>query len=75
VFRTPLKILLWEGSNQMAKQPALIYEKKSEGKIVVMTINRPEAMNTLNSELYAALDEGWLRFRDDDEAWVAIQAG
>lgn len=32
-------------------------------------------MNALNGELSAALNKGWERFRDDDEAWVAILTG
>ncbi len=40
-----------------------------------MTMNRPEAMNAFNRELYDALDDGWARFRDDDEARVAILTG
>lgn len=59
----------------MAKQPVLIYEKKLNGKVVVMTMNRPEAMNSLSAELGNAIREGWERFRDDDEAWVAIITG
>jgi enoyl-CoA hydratase/carnithine racemase len=59
----------------MAKSPVLIYEKKLNGRVVVMTMNRPEAMNALNSELSEAIHNGWEQFRDDDEAWVAILTG
>ncbi len=59
----------------MIKQPVLLYEKRSNGRIVVMTMNRPEAMNALNAELHEAIYDGWERFRDDDEAWVAILTG
>ena len=59
----------------MAKQPVLIYEKRFNGRVVVMTMNRPEAMNALNRELSDAVYNGWERFRDDDEAWVAILTG
>jgi len=59
----------------MAKQPVLIYEKRFNGRVVVMTMNRPEVMNSLNAELSNAILEGWERFRDDDEAWVAILTG
>ncbi len=59
----------------MAKQPVLIYEKKFKGRVVIMTMNRPESMNALNGELSNAIYDGWARFRDDDEAWVAILTG
>ena len=59
----------------MANQPVLLYEKKLNGRVVVMTMNRPEVMNALNGELLEAIDEGWERFRDDDDAWVAILTG
>jgi len=59
----------------MAEKPVLLYEKKLDGKVVVMTMNRPDAMNAINGELGQALGEAWERFRDDDEAWVAIITG
>ena len=59
----------------MAKKPVLKYQKKLKGRVVVMTMNRPEAMNALNAELSEAIYSGWERFRDDDEAWVAILTG
>jgi len=59
----------------MADEPVLHYEKKHDGRVVVITLNRPEAMNALNGELASAIGEAWLRFRDDDEAWVAILTG
>ena len=59
----------------MTKEPVLIYEKKFDGRVVVMTLNRPQVMNALNGELSEAVHNGWERFRDDDEAWVAILTG
>ncbi|MCK9518920.1 MAG: enoyl-CoA hydratase/isomerase family protein [Dehalococcoidia bacterium] len=46
-----------------------------EGHIATITYNRPEALNAINAELRAGLDAAWVRFRDDDEAWVAIVTG
>ena len=59
----------------MVEKPVLIYEKKLDGRVVVMTLNRPDAMNALNSELWEAIYDGWEQFRDDNEAWVAILTG
>lgn len=59
----------------MAEQQGLLYEKKHNGRVVVMTLNRPEALNALNGELSNAIYDGWERFRKDDEAWVAVLTG
>ncbi|MBN2284310.1 MAG: enoyl-CoA hydratase/isomerase family protein [Deltaproteobacteria bacterium] len=52
---------------------AIDYEKK--GRIALITINRPEAMNCLNSEDLFELGRVWEDFRDDDDLWVAILTG
>jgi enoyl-CoA hydratase len=49
------------------------YEKK--GRIAVMTINRPEAMNAFKAEMLAAMDACFDDFKDDDNLWVAILTG
>ncbi|MFH1539147.1 MAG: enoyl-CoA hydratase-related protein [bacterium] len=49
------------------------YEKK--GRIAVITINRPEAMNALDRDMTRRLVEAWTEFRDDDDLWVAILTG
>ena len=51
----------------------LLYEK--EGRIVTLTLNRPDRMNALSPELMDAINDGLIQFRDDDEAWVAIITG
>ncbi len=52
----------------MADEPVLRYEKKENGRIVVMTMNRPERMNALGGGLREALYSGFERFAEDDEA-------
>jgi E-phenylitaconyl-CoA hydratase len=52
---------------------SVLYEQKD--KVVTITINRPEAMNAIDPETHQALVEAWIRFRDDDTAWVAILTG
>jgi len=52
---------------------AIHYEK--DGHIVTITIDRPEARNSLDLEHFGQLADGWVRFRDDDDAYVAILTG
>ena len=51
----------------------ILWEK--QGHIVVITINRPEAMNAIDPEAEQLLTEAWMRFRDDADAWVAVITG
>ncbi|MBI4331959.1 MAG: enoyl-CoA hydratase/isomerase family protein [Chloroflexi bacterium] len=51
----------------------LLYEKKN--KIAYITLNRPEAMNSINSEMWNALSDAWINVRDDPEVWTAIVTG
>ena len=46
-----------------------------EGHIATITYNRPEALNAINAQLRADLDAAWRRFREDDEAYIAIVTG
>jgi len=54
----------------LAGPEILLYEKKDH--IVTITLNRPERMNTFTIELFDLASEAWARFRDDDDARVAI---
>lgn len=51
----------------------LLYEKKD--RVVTITINRPERMNSVSVELMERLAKAWAKFRDDDDAWIAILTG
>ena len=51
----------------------VLYEKRN--RIAYVTLNRPEAMNALNSAVGARLYEIWSDFRDDDDLLVAILTG
>jgi E-phenylitaconyl-CoA hydratase len=51
----------------------LIYEKKD--RIAYITLNRPEKMNAINTELMNELAKTWVDFRDDDNVWVAVLTG
>lgn len=46
-----------------------------EGRIFIITINRPEVRNCIDGETAALLKEAWLTFRDDEELYVAILTG
>lgn len=52
---------------------AVTYER--DGRVATITYNRPDALNAIDQELRDALDASWVRFRDDDDAWVAIVTG
>lgn len=49
------------------------YEKK--GHLVMVTMNRPEKLNALNREMLQELRKAWIRYGEDDDAWVAILTG
>lgn len=49
------------------------YDKK--GRIVLITIDRPQAMNALDEEARARLNQAWIDFRDDPDLWVAVITG
>lgn len=52
---------------------SVLIEKKD--RILVITLNRPDAMNTLDQETREELNRVWVDFRDDPELWVAIITG
>src|SRR4030042_1548405 len=49
------------------------YEK--DGKIAIITINRPEAFNALSMQVHKEMIAALLDFRDDPKLWVAIITG
>ncbi len=51
----------------------VLYEVKDQ--VAYVTMNRPEKMNALNSELLEALSQAWERFEKDPDARVAILNG
>jgi enoyl-CoA hydratase/carnithine racemase len=51
----------------------VLYER--DGHVATITYNRPDALNAINGELREDLNAAWLRFRDDEDAWVAIVTG
>src|SRR5439155_10907087 len=46
-----------------------------DGHVATITYNRPDALNAINGQLRADLNAAWERFRDEQDAWVAIVTG
>ena len=51
----------------------VLYEKRDN--IVVMTLNRPDALNAINRQLRGELADAITEFDSDPEAFVAIVTG
>jgi enoyl-CoA hydratase/carnithine racemase len=43
--------------------------------VATITYNRPDALNAINGEMRSDLNDAFSRFRDDEDAWVAIVTG
>jgi enoyl-CoA hydratase len=52
-----------------------IHYESADAHIVGITIDRPEARNSLDMEHFAQLRMAWERFGGDDDAWVAVVTG
>ncbi len=52
-----------------------VHYEQGDDHIVLVTIDRPEARNSLDMEHFAQLRGAWDRFGEDDDAWVAIVTG
>jgi len=50
-------------------------EVEVDGRVYVIRINRPQVLNCIDPETNAELADAWIRFRDDDDLWVAIITG
>jgi len=46
-----------------------------DGHVATITYNRPAALNAINADLRRDLNAAWERFRDENDAWVAIVTG
>lgn len=53
--------------------PDVLTERR--GRLAIITLNRPEALNALNASLRRGLFDAFVAFRDDPDAWVAILTG
>ena len=55
------------------KYKKIIFER--QGRIVIITINRPEVRNAIDPETVDELARAFVEFRDDPELWVGIVTG
>ena len=46
-----------------------------DGHVATITYNRPDALNAINGEMRQNLNAAFARFRDEEDAWVAIVTG
>jgi E-phenylitaconyl-CoA hydratase len=46
-----------------------------DGHVATITYNRPQRLNAVNGAMRSALNEAFTRFREDEDAWVAIVTG
>jgi enoyl-CoA hydratase len=57
----------------VAADSKVIYRKK--GEIAYVTLNRPEKLNAIDTDVEAGLLDAWTRFREDSEVRLAILSG
>ncbi len=48
---------------------------EDEGRLRIVTLNRPEVMNALHSDAHQELDQVWDEFAARDDLWVGIVTG
>jgi E-phenylitaconyl-CoA hydratase len=46
-----------------------------DGHVATITYNRPDALNAINGEMRRDLNDAFSRFREEEDAWVAIVTG
>ena len=46
-----------------------------DGHVATITYNRPDALNAINGAMRRDLNDAFSRFRDEEDAWVAIVTG
>ena len=52
---------------------SIIYEKRD--RVAYLTLNRPEAMNAIDRDMFQGIQSSIADFRDDDNAWVMLITG
>ena len=70
--------LLWPGDAPALLSPTSQRDghvREVDGHVATITYNRPDALNTINGDMRRGLNAAFDRFRDEEEAWVAIVTG
>jgi len=57
----------------LERPPTIRFERRDH--IAIVTIDRPEAMNSLTRDMLSALDDAFVEFDRDPDLWVAILTG
>lgn len=55
-------------------EPAVLYEKRDNHQVLI-TMNRPQALNAINREFTQLFEQALAEFNNDNDAWVAILTG
>ncbi|MCH7864313.1 MAG: GNAT family N-acetyltransferase, partial [Proteobacteria bacterium] len=55
--------------------PVVKIDRHEDGRIFVITLNRPHRMNSIGDGLNEAMYDAWVEYRDDPDARVAILTG
>jgi E-phenylitaconyl-CoA hydratase len=61
------------GGYGAAMGDAVLYERSDH--VATITYNRPAVLNAVNGEMRVDLNDAFARFRDEEDAWVAIVTG
>ena len=63
------------GRDHVQEGPVVLVDKLEDGRIWVITMNRPHRMNALGDGMAGALSDAFEAYRDDKQARVAIVTG
>jgi enoyl-CoA hydratase len=53
----------------------MVLEREREGRVEILTLNRPESANAMDGELLTALGDALDELEEDDGAWVVVLTG
>lgn len=53
----------------------MVVDYKKEGRIAIITIDRPEVLNAISKQMVREMNEIMADFRDDPDLWVGIVTG
>jgi len=71
VSKTGYTRTMEEGTAMMSN----FIETETKERVLWITINRPEVMNSLHPPCHEELHEVWNNFRDDPDLWIAVLTG